>query len=237
MTRKLYLDDPYRAEVQAEVIAVDDAWAALSATVLFPGGGGQPPDTGTLESAEGRYLVTDGRGDEEGRVWHRSEGPLKVGDPVRVSLDWSRRYAYMRHHTLLHIVNAVVLADYGGLITGVQIGEERSRIDFGLEGFARDDVPRLGRSINEVIVRDLSVDAGFVSEAEFRARPELVRTASVAPPVVEGMVRVVRIGGFDAQACGGTHVHATSELGICSIVRFDNKGKSNKRFYLALDPT
>jgi misacylated tRNA(Ala) deacylase len=237
MTRRLYLDDPYLAEVQAEVIAVEDEWAALSGTVFFPGGGGQPPDTGTLESAGRRYQVTDVRDDGEGRVWHRSEAAPKVGDSVCVSLDWSRRYAHMRHHTLLHIVNAVVLADYGGLITGVQIGEDRSRIDFGLEGFTRDDVPNLGRCINEVIVRDLRVDACFVSEAEFRARPELVRTASVAPPVAGGMVRVVRVGGFDAQACGGTHVHVTSELGICSIVRFDNKGKSNKRFYLTLDPT
>ena len=156
------------------------------------------------------------------------------GAAVRGRIDWPRRCALMRHHTLLHIVNAVVLTRYGGLITGVQIGEEKSRIDFRLEGFDRDRVAELETRINEVIGRDLAVDAGVIDEAEFHARPELVRTAVVGPPVVDGRVRVVTIDGFDAQACGGTHVRSTGELGACTILRTENKGKNNKRLYLTL---
>lgn len=157
-----------------------------------------------------------------------------MGEAARGRLDWHRRYALMRHHTLLHIVNAVVLADYSGLITGVQIGEDQSRIDFALREFGRGRIPALETRINEVIARGLVVDASVIEEAEFRSRPELVRTATVAPPVVDGLVRVVRIEGFDAQACGGTHVRNTRELGACRILRFDNKGRENKRLYLAL---
>lgn len=238
-TEKLYLDDPYRSHCVARVTAADAGWVALSETVFYPGGGGQPSDTGLLEVLGLRHRVTEVRQDERGWVWHRCAADgcaaeAAVGATVTGRLEWPRRYAFMRHHTLLHIVNAVVLADYSGLITGVQIGEEQSRIDFALREFGREQIPALEARINEVIVRGLPIDACVISEAEFRERPDLVRTATAAPPIVDGAVRVVRIGGFDAQACGGTHVRNTRELGECRILRFENKGKQNKRLYVEL---
>lgn len=65
---------------------------------------------------------------------------------------------------------------------------------------------------------------------------DLLRTLEAKPPVSQGHVRVVEIQGFDAQACGGTHVNATSEVGRFSIFRTENKGKMNKRLYVRLDP-
>jgi misacylated tRNA(Ala) deacylase len=64
----------------------------------------------------------------------------------------------------------------------------------------------------------------------------LLRTLEAKPPVSQGQVRVVEIRGFDTQACGGTHVNATSEVGWFSIFRTENKGKLNKRLYVRLDP-
>lgn len=250
-THRLYLEDAYLAEFSARVEATDAGGLALSATAFYPGGGGQPPDTGALEIGGAIHRVTEAWSDDEGRIWHgveRSGGASRVADKSSVDpsphvgsialgrIDRSRRYEFMRHHTLLHIVNALVLADYGGLITGVQIGEERSRIDFRLEGFDRGRVVELETRINEIITRDLAVDARVIDEAEFRAHPELVRTAVVAPPVVQGCVRVVSIEGFDAQACGGTHVRSTGEIGGCTVLRTENKGRNNKRLYLALRP-
>jgi len=234
MTQKLYLEDPYRSGFAARVTAADGEWVALSETVFYPGGGGQPSDTGVLMILGQQHRVTEVRQDERGWVWHRCAAGATVGMAVEGRLDWARRYAFMRHHTLLHIVNAVVLTDYSGLITGVQIGEEQSRVDFALPGFGREQVDAIESRINEVIGRGLAVDAYVVGEAEFRERPELIRTATVAPPVEAGAVRVVRIGGFDAQACGGTHVRNTRELGECRILRFENKGKQNKRLYVGL---
>jgi misacylated tRNA(Ala) deacylase len=80
------------------------------------------------------------------------------------------------------------------------------------------------------------VTSYYLPEAEFRKRDDLLRTLEAKPPVSQGQVRVVEIQGFDAQACGGTHVSATSEVGRFSIVRTDNKGKLNKRLYVRLDP-
>jgi misacylated tRNA(Ala) deacylase len=140
----------------------------------------------------------------------------------------------MRYHALLHVVNTLARDRFGAVITGAQIGADRSRIDLRLGDFDRARLPAFEDEVNEVIARDLPVVGSVVSEEEFRARPELIRTRDVAPPVIDGTVRVVEIVGFDAQACGGTHVHSTAEIGRARLTRFDNKGKDNKRLYWEL---
>ena len=74
----------------------------------------------------------------------------------------------------------------------------------------------------------------YIPGDEFRKREDLLRTLEAKPPVSGGRVRVVEIQGFDAQACGGTHVNTTSEVGRFSILRTENKGKINKRLYVRL---
>jgi misacylated tRNA(Ala) deacylase len=95
----------------------------------------------------------------------------------------------------------------------------------------------LERKVNAVLDGEHAVTSYCLPEAEFRKRDDLLRTLEAKPPVSQGQVRVVEIQGFDAQACGGTHVRATSEVGRFSIFRTENKGKMNKRLYVRLDPT
>jgi misacylated tRNA(Ala) deacylase len=233
-TGKLYLDDPYRRDTDAEVVESAAGSCTLSRTVFHPGGGGQPHDRGHLVVGDEQIAVAEVREDESGRVWHRLGRDLAPGEAVRAVLDWPYRYALMRHHGLMHVVNTVARDRFGGVITGVQLGPERSRIDFRLPSFSRERIPELEAAVNEVIARALPLVSSVVSEDELRRRPELVRTLNVLPPVVDGRVRVVEIVGFDAQACGGTHVHGTAEIGRARVTRFDNKGKDNKRFYWEL---
>ena len=143
----------------------------------------------------------------------------------------------MRYHTVLHVLNTIALRDYGGWITGVQIAADYSRIDFKLEGFSAALCAELERKVNAVLEDGHAVTSYYLPEAEFRKRGDLLRTLEAKPPVSQGQVRVVEIQGFDAQACGGTHVSATSEVGRFSIFRTENKGKLNKRLYVRLDPT
>jgi misacylated tRNA(Ala) deacylase len=236
VTVRLYLDDANRQTFDAEVIAAVDGWWALSRTAFHPGGGGQPPDRGVL-GRHGHGLGVDHvREDEEGRIWHHVGGEQPVGETVHGVIDWPFRYALMRHHALMHIVNAVARRHFGGLITGVQIGPDRSRIDFNLGGFGRDRIGEFESLVNAAVARALPIASSVISEAEYRDRPDLVRTLNVRPPVTGGVVRVVTIAGFDAQACGGTHVHSTREIGRARIARLDNKGKDNKRFYWEVTP-
>lgn len=229
-----YLDCPYESHLTAVVREVRDGWCSLSATVFFPGGGGQPPDTGSLQTGERQIEVSSVREDELGEIWHQVGEGVNPGDRIVAQISWPRRYALMRHHTLLHIVNALIFRQFGGLITGVQIGTEQSRIDFKVDGFTRDHVAEFERCMDAVVTENRQVLAATISQAEFRSRPDLVRTLEVAPPVVGDCVRVVEISGFDVQACGGTHVHRTGELGSPRVVRMDNKGRINKRIYLSL---
>jgi len=229
-----YLDDPYLRELDAEIRESAEGWCSLSRTIFFPGGGGQPHDRGLLQVGGDALTVTAVREDEAGRIWHQVGRDVPAGAAVRGSIDWPYRHALMRHHALMHVVNTVARDRFGGIITGVQIGPDRSRIDLKVDGFTRERLPELEGAVNEVIARGLGVTARTIDEAEFRARPELIRTRDVLPPVVGGRVRIVEIEGFDAQACGGTHVHSTAEIGPARIVKFDNKGKDNKRFYWEL---
>jgi misacylated tRNA(Ala) deacylase len=238
-----------QAEARASIIEV-----AFDRTCFYPGGGGQPPDRGWVTFADGhRREVASAWADDEGVVWHAigsygSEQHLTgshvvelraaplPGDVASLQVDATRRLALARYHTVLHILNTLALRDYAGWITGVQIGEDYSRIDFRLDQLTPALCRDLEAKVNAVVTENRKLEARFLPEAEFRARPDLLRTLDVQPPIVGGQVRVVEIDGFDAQACGGTHVHTTGEVGQFSIFRIENKGKNNKRMYVRLEP-
>ena len=236
MTVRLYLEDAYLREFDARVVASAEGWWALSHSAFYPGGGGQPPDHGHLV-VDGRGLaVTEVREDADGRrLWHRVGREAAEGTPVRGALDWAYRYALMRHHALMHVVNTVAARHFDGVTTGVQLGPDRSRIDFRLAaGF--DAAGELEARVNQVLAESRAITSTVIPESEFRARPDLIRTLNVQPPVVDGHVRIVTIIGFDTQACGGTHVHNLMDVGIARIIKRENKGRDNKRFYWTLAP-
>ena len=233
MTTRLYLDDPYLREFDAAVLATRVGWCALTRSAFYPGGGGQPADRGRLLVGERHLVVADVR-DEDGVLWHRVDVAPAPGAAVRGTLDWPYRYALMRYHALMHVVNTVARDAFGGVITGVQLGPERSRIDFRLAVGARHAMEELEARVNAALAPPRAITSSAVTEAEFAARPELTRTLNVRAPVLDGRVRVVTIAGFDVQACGGTHVHSTAEIGPARVERIENKGRDNKRFYWTL---
>jgi misacylated tRNA(Ala) deacylase len=158
-----------------------------------------------------------------------------VGRAATLAVNRARRLALTRHHTVLHVLNTIALRDYGGWITGVQIGVEQSRIDFKLDALSPALCSELEGKVNAILAANRTVKAYDISEDEFRARGDLLRTLDARPPVANGRVRVVEIAEFDAQACGGTHVATTAEVGRFTIVRTENKGRINKRLYVRLD--
>ena len=153
---------------------------------------------------------------------------------MRLKIDSERRLALAQYHTVLHVLNTIVLRDYTGWITGAQIGVDYSRVDFNLPGFSPVMREELERKVNAVLTTDHSTRAFTLPEDEFRRRPALLRTIEVKPPVVERRAHVVEIVGFDAQACAGTHLPSTAGLGRFSITKTENKGKLNKRLYVHL---
>jgi misacylated tRNA(Ala) deacylase len=238
-TERLYLGDDHCFETDATVVAVDQASVAFDRTCFYPGGGGQPPDRGSVTIGDGAVLdIVSARADSDEIIWHLTESALApelLGHAARLLLDRPRRQALTRYHTVLHVLNTIVLRDYGGWITGAQIAVDYSRIDFKLEGFSAALCAELDAKVNGVLGANRALASYTIPEAEFRQRPELLRTLDAQPPVWRGQVRVVEIEGFDAQACGGTHVRTTGEVGRFAIVRAENQGRNNKRLYVRLD--
>jgi misacylated tRNA(Ala) deacylase len=240
-TTRLYLQDSHCFESEARIVAVQENSVAFDQSCFYPGGGGQPADEGSVRLASGETLeIVSVQADPDDVLWHISTSrprPAILGQPAQLIVNRERRLALMRYHTVLHVLNTIALREYGGWITGVQIAADYSRIDFKIEGFSVALCADLGRKVNAVLDGKHAVTSYYLPEAEFHKRSDLLRTLEAKPPVSQGRVRVVEIQGFDAQACGGTHVRSTSEVGRFSIFRTENKGKLNKRLYVRLDPT
>ncbi len=238
-TTRLYLQDDHCFELDARIVAIEESSLAFDQTCFYPGGGGQPADEGSVTLQNGEVLeIVSLHADADEIIWHVSKSPPPpnvLGQCCRLKLNKARRLALMRYHTVLHVLNTIALRDYGGWITGVQIGADYSRIDFKLEGFSAAMRAELETKVNAVLEGNHALTSYYISEQEFHERDDLLRTLQVEPPVSHGRVRVVEIQGFDAQACGGTHVSMTSEVGRFSIFRSENKGKINKRLYVRLE--
>ncbi len=234
MTEELFRADAYLKSCSATVTAVDEGGIRLDRTIFYPMGGGQPGDVGVLRRADGSTIaIADTRkGAAPGEIVHvpaRGQPMPAAGEGVTAEIDWARRHRLMRMHTSLHLLCAVVPAG----VTGGQIGDARSRLDFDVGELVLDK-DEIARKLNELIARDVAVAPRWITDAELAAQPELVRTMSVKPPSGQGKVRLLDIAGVDLQPCGGTHVARTGEIGPVTIEKIENKGKRNRRVVVAL---
>lgn len=239
MTELLYQTDSYLRECDTVVTGHGEANGApavmLARTVLYPGGGGQPADTGVLTWDEQQATVT--RATKQGaEIAYTLDGLLPpIGATVRMRVDWERRYRLMRTHTAMHCLCGVVFRDYGALVTGGQMALDQSRMDFELEDLSPERVAAIEEATNAAIRADLPIRVRILPRDEAFAIPDLIRTKiNLLPPGI-AEVRTVEIVGLDLQADGGTHVAHTGEVGGIRIVGTRSKGKSNKRLEIALN--
>lgn len=236
MTEPLYRD-AYLAEAPGRVTGhTPEGGVVLDASVFYPTGGGQPGDSGWLDWAGGSLPVaTAMKGEGRAVVLVPGEPvPLPpVGAVVLQRLDWGRRHRHMRVHTALHLLSVVIPLP----VTGGQIGADKGRLDFDMPE-APEDREALEAALNALVARDLAVSEDWITDAELAARPEMVKTMAVKPPVGQGRVRLIRIGAgddqVDLQPCGGTHVASTGEIGRLVFGKIEKKGRQNRRVSLHL---
>ena len=233
-TEYLFRDDAYLTSATARVVAVHGRGVELDRTLFYPQGGGQMGDTGVLTRDNGERLgVVDTRkGDAPDTVLHllADGSPLpEPGEPLTLDIDWARRYALMRLHTALHVLSCVVVAP----VTGGNIAPDKARLDFDID-MSRLDAAAIERETNALIARAIATETVWISDEELDARPELVKTMSVAPPRGTGRVRLLRIPGIDLQPCGGTHVANIGEIGAIRVLKIKSEGRRNRRVEIAL---
>ena len=231
----LFRDDAYLTHADATILAVTAAGGLiLDRSLFYPTGGGQPGDKGHLHFPDGQRLTISntvyGEDRETITVIPEQGSPLpSVGSTVTQELDWALRLLRMRVHTCLHLLTTVLPYP----VTGGAIGDGEGRLDFDIPdaGLDKDAIEaELARRIDT----HSDVTYEWITDDELLAKPDLVKTMSVKPPMGSGRVRLVRIGTLDLQPCGGTHVRNTSEIGKVLITGIEKKGKQNRRVRIAL---
>lgn len=212
MTERLYYVHPVIASVEAKVVscaAEGNGYAAvLDRTVIFPEGGGQPADRGTIGEA-----AVLGAAERDGEVVHFLDRPLEPGRTYRVELDLARRLDHSEQHTGEHILSGLASKLFNAKNVGFHMAEDYATIDLDA-CLDEDALVRLEEEANAAIRRDLPVteimtDHAGLAEMTLRKKSE----------IVSDEIRVVLIGGGDIDSCTccGTHCASTGEVGYIRI--------------------
>ncbi|SFR35623.1 alanyl-tRNA synthetase [Halogeometricum rufum] len=220
-TEKLYYDDQERTEFEAVVLDVLEREAGydvvLDQTMFYPEGGGQPADHGTLSTDDTTVQVTDVQ-IRDGVVLHRTDEDPGKGEFVRGQLDVERRRRLMRHHTATHVVGYAARQVLGDHVrqAGAQKGTDRARFDIThYERITREEVKRIEQVANDVVMRNVPVKQEWPDRHEAEERYGFDLYQGGIPPGQN--IRVISVGD-DVQACGGTHVKRTGDIGAIKVL-------------------
>lgn len=225
MTERLYYSDSFLRNFSSRVADIRElsrtegqsVWqVALERTAFYPTSGGQPHDLGilTATSRSGAVLavpVVAVEEDEHGEVWHQTLKPLLAGTEVRGEIDWQRRFDHMQQHSGQHLLSAVFLKDLQAPTVSFHLGEMSSTIDLAVDSLAQHSLERVERIANELIAEDRAVTTRTVDRTEADAL--LAAGALRKLPEREGTIRLIEIADCDLNACGGTHVRSTGQIG------------------------
>jgi len=219
-TVALYYEDPYRRSFEGKVVQVlDDKYVVLDKTIFYPEGGGQPADHGELRFKTGKAKVVDVQ--KVGNVVvHMIEGKApKPGETVTAEIDWNRRISLMRHHAATHTITGAarrVLGEHAWQ-AGAQKGVDRSRLDIShWLRLTPEQVKEIEALANSVVMSNVPIKVSWMprEEAEKQYGFRLYQGG-----VVPGReIRVVMVGDWDVEACGGLYCRTTGEIGLIKIV-------------------
>ena len=229
MTGRIYYEDAYRKEFDAQVVscrACERGYeVVLDRTAFYPEGGGQPCDLGTLretdavpggewpersESVENAAEVLDVQ-EAGGEVVHICSRAFSTGSRVHGIIDWRRRIACMREHSGEHVLSGIICRSYGCSNIGFHMGKDFVTVDFSRR-LTDEEIAAAQEAANRKVMEDVEIRAWYPDEKtletlEYRSKKEL-----------EGQVRIVEIPGADVCACCGTHVRRTGEIGPIRVI-------------------
>ncbi|MCS6767479.1 MAG: alanine--tRNA ligase [Candidatus Nitrosocaldus sp.] len=217
-TRLLFYEDQYMLEFTARVLKVRMPYIILDRTAFYARAGGQEPDHGYINEA--RVVDVIKQGDV---ILHRvqdAEISFREGDMVTCRIDGERRGLIMRHHTATHIINAASRRALGQWIWqhSAYKDEHYARLDITHHSpLSRDDVRRIEEYANEIVLADIPVEVTLmdrnVAEQMYGFR---IYQGGYVP---NRSIRIVRIGDWDIEACGGTHCERSGEVGMIKVTR------------------
>jgi len=236
-TRRLYYEDVYMREFMAKVLAIQELNGEyriiLDQTAFYPIGGGQPADKGVVKGLNGEATVKEAHMENDLVVHVADEMRGKIADEEKVTgfIDWNRRYALMRNHTLAHLMAEAVRRATGLTMEVVSSGldVDKARLDFIHQGSLGSLLPEIQKIANAVIEENRPIEIKTMQRKE--AEEHVARfheSLKTLPPQVKS-VRIVEVKNWHACACGGTHIKSTGEIGAAEVLRRMSKGKGVER--------
>jgi len=217
-TKKLYYELPGEVEFEAIVLDYFDGFAVLDQTLFYPEGGGQPSDTGTLVTSESMVRVEEVTKLGEVILHRVTGGALKRGDRVKGMVDEERRLSLMRHHTATHVLLHAATKVLGAHVhqAGAQKGSETSRLDIRhYKHITPEELRRIEIEANRMVMADMPVYINIEERTKAEQKYGFGLYQGGVPPGRE--IRTVQVGG-DVQACAGTHVRTTGEIGLIRVI-------------------
>jgi alanyl-tRNA synthetase len=220
-TKQAYYLDAYIKEFETKVTEViNGKYVVLESTYFYPEGGGQPADHGFLEYNDVKAEVINVQ--KVGRViLHkiRSSHPPKEGGTVKGILDWEKRYALMKAHTATHLVNGAARRALGEHVWqhGTQKGVEITRLDIShYRRLTSEEIHKIENLVNQAVLANMTVSTEWMPRTEAESRYGFRLYQGGAVPGKD--IRVVKTGDWDVEACAGTHLKSTGEIGFLKIV-------------------
>ncbi len=212
-TKRLYFDDPYRVEFEADVIQnlTHDGNPAvvLDKTCFYPEGGGQPADKGTLDRVPVVHVL-----EKDNQIIHVLEKDVS-SDAVKGEIDWSTRFDHMQQHAGQHILSQCFVQLFDAATRSFHLGDETSTLEVDMRNMSEEEAERAERLANDLVFQNKEIKTSFCREEEI-SNVQLRR-----PPKKKGDIRIVEVSDFDHTACGGTHPRSTGEIGTIKILRWE----------------
>jgi len=208
VVKRLYWTNPDVYEMEVEVKSVGDRKVTIEPIVFHPDEGGQPPDKGRIGECDILNVEII-----EGRIIHTLDKPLSDGKYI-ACVNQQHRLHIARRHTAQHIISGIAEKRFSLKTVGVHIGLESCTVDFDKK-IDWETAQAVERDSMEVVTENIPVETVF-NDSDARTRFDLEEIES-------DMIRVVRIGDYDASACCGTHVRRTGDIGIIRILDLESK--------------
>lgn len=222
MSAILYYNDSFLREWTTTIVERKEQdeqyFVRLAETAFYPHGGGQPCDTGVINDIAVLDVVK-----EEEVIWHQVER-LPIEDQADCQLNWELRFDHMQHHTGQHLLSATALQLFDAPTLSFHLGQDMVTIDIDRSSFSDAEMTTLEQAVNQRIYNNLAVTSYFVNAEQ------LVQLPIVKMPKVTEHIRIVEIEGVEYNACGGTHVAQTGQIGIIKLFKAE-KQKGSIRLY------
>jgi len=221
------------SEFDAKVLGVVDSSVVLDRTLFYPEGGGQPSDLGILDGR--KVLDVKKAGDV---VLHKLDNVKDLGKKVHGSIDPARRTILTQMHSATHVINGAARKILGEHVwqAGAQKGVDKSRLDIThFEGIDAQTMGKIESLANKIVADNIPIEVTWLPRKDAEAKYGFRLYQGGAVPGRD--IRVVKMGDFDVEACGGMQCSSTGEIGIIKLIKSERIQDGVVRITFAAGPS